>query len=782
MRYLFIPLFLIIFSLAAGVFGRNELLPAGKTESSVRLAGDFFDIEVYPRSFSLYIISREGTGAWASRSDNNYEVADLRKGSDFVSWTIPEREIKVTLEMKGDHLDVNIISSNTGSFKWPEISKGVEAYTLPWYQGKYIPARDSLWIEFWNFYGPFTGAQHLSMQFLGVNFEDFALVYIISNMFNNRLELGGEESLRLSFTHEFPATVEDRRYGFRIYKKSNDPVAIAKTYKEHVNESGRFVTLEQKAGASPGVRKLYGAPHIYLWGDEMIVRENIADWKGFADFFLAEASAPGHNVSKHILGLAAGTEYGDELAGLAGEPESIGRTNLYLQNLYCSALNAALSSDKFFDSSVFDTGRLGDEISDLAFRGAESLSYSDLFRLNKYLFFSHYGEFLAPLAEWGNGTSLFVLDKLQEMGVKRAWLGLASFRNAFMHPGFIDRANELGYLTGVYDSYHSIHEPGNESWRTATFKDTTLYYTAAIMNRNGEYERGYQGVGRKLNPLLSFGAVKDRLNSVLGEGVAFNSWFIDCDATGEVFDDYTEGRMTSQYDDMNARLERMAWIRDEKGLVIGSETGNDFAAGVIAYAHGMNTQVLPWQDRDWRVNRDSEYFVGTWYAPGGGVPLRFSRQVPVKELYRYIYFDSRFSLPLFQLVYNNSVITSHHWEFGSLKFSQEVDRTRLREILYNVPPLYNLDRRLITRHRELISEHVELFARTHQVAVTREMTAFEWLTGDRLVQRTQFGEDLEIIANFGDADHYHAIYGLIPPMSLIVADIDKGTAVLYTTQ
>ena len=42
----------------------------------------------------------------------------------------------------------------------------------------------------------------------------------------------------------------------------------------------------------------------------------------------------------------------------------------------------------------------------------------------------------------------------------------------------------------------------------------------------------------------------------------FNSWFIDCDATGEIYDDYTPSHITTQEEDLAARLERMSYIRD----------------------------------------------------------------------------------------------------------------------------------------------------------------------------------------------------------------------------
>ena len=45
-------------------------------------------------------------------------------------------------------------------------------------------------------------------------------------------------------------------------------------------EQGDFMTLEKKAQSNSDIRKLYGAPFIYLWGEFLISPDDI-DWKAF---------------------------------------------------------------------------------------------------------------------------------------------------------------------------------------------------------------------------------------------------------------------------------------------------------------------------------------------------------------------------------------------------------------------------------------------------------------------------------------------------------------------
>jgi hypothetical protein len=88
-----------------------------------------------------------------------------------------------------------------------------------------------------------------------------------------------------------------------------------------------------------------------------------------------------------------------------------------------------------------------------------------------------------------------------------------------------------------------------------------------------------------------------------------------------------------------------------------------------------------------------------------------------------------------------------------------------------VPPLYHLDQENWNKFKKLITSQVRVFSKTHEIAVKLEMTEFDWLTKDRLVQWTKFENSLEIIANFGNQsfswkgrlipDHAMLIHNLI---------------------
>lgn len=70
----------------------------------------------------------------------------------------------------------------------------------------------------------------------------------------------------------------------------------------------------------------------------------------------------------------------------------------------------------------------------------------------------------------------------------------------------------------------------------------------------------------------------------------------------------------------------------------------------------------------------------------------FSKQIPLKDYLREIFLSSKYSIPLYKLVYNDSVIITYWWGWGTLKFFDDIETRMLYEVLYNIPPLYHLDK------------------------------------------------------------------------------------------
>jgi hypothetical protein len=380
----------------------------------------------------------------------------------------------------------------------------------------------------------------------------------------------------------------------------------------------------------------------------------------------------------------------------------------------------------------------------------------------------------AHLYLWGDGRSVDMVHALADAGLDRLWLGSADWAGLRENPDAVRKAVSLGYLIGPYDSYHSIHSPDEaDTWETAQF-DRALYQTGPMVRHDGTMKKGFKQKGHHLSPVAARPYVEKRVSALMAE-FRCNSWFVDCDAFGEVFDDYSPLHPATQQEDAAERVRRMAWISHTFGAVVGSEGGSAYAAPAIHFAHGMMTPVIGWGDPDLK-DRSSPYFIGGYHPPEA--PAVFFRQATMKPEHRRAYADPRFRLPLYQMVFHDSVVATHQWGYGSLKFEDPKHSRELLELLYNVPPLYHLNQKEWARCGERIKAHYAFFSPLHREARLLPMTDFRWLTRDRMVQRTTFGDGLEIVCNFGDQAFAHGGTA-IPARGALARQLPAGEARVY---
>lgn len=715
-----------------------------------------FTYQVDPATFDI-VIEHGGVKEHASVPIKPRNVRDMKQMIDRTEWTYPDDKVKVILQKKEGYLDIRIQSIGAEQFAWPTVQ--ADSYMLPLWEGKRIPAQDPNWKKFLH-EETMTWGESFSMNFMALNKSKFGLLYVVENPFNNEVSFHTEPSIDMSFTHEFPSINPNKEYGFRLYVTDNDPVAVAKLYREYVKEQQDFKTLAEKAKDNPDIEKLYGAPHMYMWNSQALDETNI-HWpvmkKKLNDPIWSWIAKLTDQFTE---------DGGQELRNALSEGRQDGMY-AYQKRVMVRALNQVMKLEQLYQADQFP--KLDAESQQLVSAGVSKLSEQKLYELNKRLLKHAFGEALDDPSAWGQDKSSAIISEMKQTGIAMAWIGLPNWADGLMNPTFVENASKFGYLIGPYDSYHSIQKEENKDWNTAYFPDASLYEEATITNKKGVKIGGFLNRGRKLNPTLSLPGVKQRMELILQDHILYNTWFIDCDATGEIYDDYTPGHITTQEQDRKARLERMNYIAKEKHMVIGSEGGNDFASSVIAFAHGLETPVIKWNDKDMREDKNSPYYVGAYWSPDGGIPGKYAKQVPIKELYQHIYIDPVYSLPLFKLVYNDSVITTHHWEWGSLKIKDEVAARMLYELLYNVPPLYHLDKQEWDNHKGLITSYLRVWSPFHAKAVQREMTAFEVLSSNRLVQSAQYGEDLKVVVNFSDKD---ISYGTdtVKAMSALILD------------
>lgn len=753
---------------------------SGGPEAEIVLANDVWTVTLQPASLGVAAKPTHSHASVVSAPLSDLgPIRGLSRTTDRVSWELPDQNVVITVSLQRRDLSVQIRSAATGHFTCPvlELSQPVEALIWPYWEGRYIPLDDSQWIDFLIERGPWDTLSGLCMPFWGCACADYTLTFIVTNRYNNSIRFSREgDSLRARFTHEFPPSKSEWGYGFVIrLSESVSPVEPARQFRHWLIEQGRFVTLAEKIKSIPKVERLLGAAHVYLWGDALLTRHDIKPtrWQAFCKTLISQNRAAGPSPGKRIKNLMY-PEHWKHVAEIA----TLQWPGNYIKSEVTNELSRLLQRADFFDKASWKQVSVPAEAATLLARDPSRLPLPELCRLNCRLLEAAYPGTMLPVDDWGDGVSVKMLRRFQEAGFDRMRFCVDGVAAVEKRPGVARAADAMGYLFGTYDSFHSIHDPATRrtdaTWNTAQF-DRALWKTGPIVGKDGEKISGFQGRGYKLSPHAARPYVETRVNQNM-EKVPFNYYFVDCDAYGEVYDDYSLLHPSSQEQGAQARLDRLAWIRDTHQVVIGSEGGSSYAAPVVHVIEGMLGPVFGWNDPDLR-DRESPYYRGGYYPPDG--PRVFLKPVPLKEKYRYLHYDPRFRLPLNEIVFHDSFVSTHHWGNGSLKHPDIADTVALTEVLYQCPPLYHMNLDEFKKHRLRMKKHYDFFSPIHREVRFAPMTDFAWLSPDRRVQRTVFGNRLEIIVNFGTIA-FDQDGRLIPPHTAAARWLESGEERAYT--
>ncbi|GAA1964542.1 glycoside hydrolase [Amycolatopsis minnesotensis] len=349
---------------------------------------------------------------------------------------------------------------------------------------------------------------------------------------------------------------------------------------------------------------------------------------------------------------------------------------------------------------------------------------------------------------WGDGRSARAIEKLRALGISRMWFGYDADGKPLDRDA-TSAAIGAGYLVGPYDSWDNAQPPDQADTPVANWP-APVWPDACVHDEHGKPVTGFKGRGcyvssealARAEPTRHY--LEKRVDAMTATGP--NSYFLDVDATGELFDDYTAAHPMTQATDRENRLRRMAALSGGRKLVLGSETAGGWANEVISYSHGSSTPVAPGL---WAAERDAKSWGGYWPSERPGF---FFTPAELPANVAKAMFDPAYRVPLYQTALHDAVVSTDRWELPLHKLPRQENTRILLAMLYNTPLNFALDGKAITEHGARIARLQEFFAVLQQNAGTRPMTGFRWLTGDHLVQETRFGA-LTVTANFGSAPH-----------------------------
>lgn len=698
------------------------MLPFGS--SAETLENDFWRVDVDPHTLAVRVSPSGQSALQASSGVKAHRVSELKTSQDYLAWQWDEGAWHLEVRLQQRDLLLTIKARNTGVLEFlnqPGDAMG-KALIWPMAEGHYVPRGNTVWQQFLATQGEINTTQDLSLPLWGMDHGAFTLTWLLTHPFNNRLRLHPQgDALGLSARHEFTALDLSTPMTFRLSLDAADPLAGASRYRQWLIDNGDYQTLESKFEKTPEGRKLLGAAHVYLWGNDLLALDDIQSWGRLTQVLASDdplAVQLRNRLDKEALVLLSGSQ---------------GQLQRWQQVALLRSLNSAFNS--------------------VARQAWQRDAQPDVLGLT-----SRYGElrgevarlFAGALADdpstWGGVLSLKGIESLQSSGLPRLWLGLGEgWEGGLWHPEAVRAAVQAGYLIAPYDSYETAlatHE--NPDWVTAHLGGDAHRQCAIVLN-DGTFKAGFQQSGHYTDPRCVRPLMEARVTAVQS-AAGFNSWFLDAYATGMLFDSYQPGATMTEMQNAAANVSASQWVAEARALPSGSEDGNAVTAQGILFAHGMQTPVIGWGDPDLSQRKTSHWYLGSWYPPEQ--PDVFFKPVPIKEPYRTIHFNPTTRLPLYQTVFHGSVITTHHWLFDSLKLVNVRQENELAQLLYNVPPLYHLSSATLGERLPVMQRQDRFFRPLHERLGTQAMTAFSWLTLDRQVQQTTFADGTRLVANF----------------------------------
>ncbi|WP_455912325.1 glycoside hydrolase [Pseudomonas putida] len=675
-------------------------------------------VELDPATLALRVTPAGEAAVQASSGVAAHAVTDVQADAGQATWQWDSGAYHLTARLEQRDLELTINAREPGQLallRQPAEAMG-KGLIWPLAEGHYVPAGNTLWQAFLLEQGEVNTTQDLSLPLWGVDHGRFTLNWLLTNPYNNRLAWQADgNGLALLASHEFTALQPTAPMTLRLHLGDADPLAGAKRYRQWLVEQGRYEPLADKLRQTPEAEKLLGASHVYLWGNDLLGPQDVRDWP-----------------------LLVKVLRGHELKGLLDKETTqvltqAGTLDRYQKTVLLRGLNAAINK------KARQTWQASDE-PDMR-QLAEGYG-----ALRQELATAFAGALTDSPATWGSTLSAKTLKSLQDAGLKRLLLTLGEgWEGGLWHPEAIQAGVNAGYLMAPYDSYEtalSITE--NPDWTTAHL-GTKAYRNCAIVLKDGKLKTGFQQSGHYTDPRCVRPLLEARVKAVQGKA-GFNAWFLDAYATSMVFDSYRDGAPMTQAQNAEGNIDASRWLNTVLKLPAGSEDGNAVTAQGILFAHGMQTPVIGWGDREMTQDKQSPYYVGNWYPPEQ--PTVFFKPVPLNEPFRSVYFDPTMRLPLYQAVFHGSVITTHHWLFDSLKLSNVRAENELTQLLYNVPPLYHMSAATLKQRIPLIQRQDRFFRPLHERLATQAMTDFRWLTADRQVQQTTFADGTRLVANF----------------------------------
>ena len=355
---------------------------------------------------------------------------------------------------------------------------------------------------------------------------------------------------------------------------------------------------------------------------------------------------------------------------------------------------------------------------------------------------------------WDTGREVSMLADMKKAGIGKLFIIWDSNHKPYPKPGYDNEIRKLGFCAGGYELFTDIH-PRDSVYYEYDFNGPLrlkhgvypgqFNYLAARKADGKTYSNQF---GHYACPAAVQGIIKWKLDKVMKE-YPHSGLFLDVYQANGLHECYSPEHPLSREGYAKQIIENYKYIQDRYGFFMGGEWGSDFAAPVSVFNHGMMTLQWPWWGSE-IDDKDSPYYYGDWKNhERPSIMLTTTKAGPT--YYRWC-INEAIRIPLYELVYHDSVVSSWRWEDGNPRYPELWWKKDLFNMLYGTAPLWILDRTLWDTYKdEYVKSYDKVCSWLSQIA-TDELTDHCFITPDGAVQKSTFSGGKSIVVNFSDSD------------------------------
>lgn len=303
---------------------------------------------------------------------------------------------------------------------------------------------------------------------------------------------------------------------------------------------------------------------------------------------------------------------------------------------------------------------------------------------------------------------------------------------------------EQGYLTGSYQVYAGIYppRPGLDEAHSRGYPQD------AYMQKDGTPVRGF-GYSEQMKStyrcsVRQISLMRDLIPPLLRQK-PYEALFLDVVTAGAPRECYSPDHPLNRTEDIQRHIEMLQYV-SSLDVVVGSEDGNDWAAPYVEYLEGIS---MPR-----RFGYSTE--IMSWPKP-----------FELSEEYKNVDLDERVRVPLWDLVFHDSVVPAWRWEHTPDRYNEAKwwDKHDLLQLISGSMPIFMVDPSHLETYGDRIVQSYKTCAEWNAKTGWDELVDHRALTPDRSVQESRFSSGWSVIVNFSEKPYTNNSGNVIPPIS-----------------